>query len=264
MTTDDRIRDADQTVAQGVDPRSDAAVSTDDLAGDLTGDPAVMELYARTADRYDRLNTLISFGTSNWYRRRTILSLKLPKDATLVDVGCGTGVLTLAAQRFLPDSTSIVGVDPCSEMRALAEGAGVRDVRPGSFSHIPVDDSSRDAVVSGYAIRYAEDLDEAFREIRRVLRPGGRLVLLEMMVPRSPRGHRAMEVMIKGVGSRVFAIACGSWSVRDLLRHFWDSISSFAPRDVVLGKLKDAGFTEIEYRPAGGLLGEFRATAPVG
>ena len=227
-------------------------------------DPEVMNLYARTANQYDRLNTLVSFGTSNWYRRRTIISLELPEDATLVDVGCGTGVLTMAAHRFLPESPSIVGVDPCPEMLAVAERAGVRDTRTGSFSHIPVEDGSRDAVVSGYAIRYVEDLDQAFQEIRRVLRPGGRLVLLEMMVPRSAFWRGAMRFMIRSVGAWVFGLACGSLSVRDLLRHFWDSISSFAPREVVLEKLENAGFTEVEYRPAGGLLGEFRATAPAG
>ena len=68
------------------------------------GDEAVLEVYDRAASRYDLVNDLVSFGTSNWYRRRTILSLELPEDATLVDVGTGTGSLAVAAQRFLPDS----------------------------------------------------------------------------------------------------------------------------------------------------------------
>ena len=59
----------------------------------MGADPSVTRLYDRAAGRYDLLNNLISFGTSNWYRRRTILSLELPSDASLVDVGSGTGVL---------------------------------------------------------------------------------------------------------------------------------------------------------------------------
>ena len=120
-------------------------------------DDDVLRLYDRAATRYDLINDLVSFGTSNWYRRRTILSLELPPDATLVDVGSGTGSLALAAQRFLRDSPAIVAVDPSTEMRRLAVKAGVRDVRPGSLDSIPVPDRSMDAVVSGYAIRYAED-----------------------------------------------------------------------------------------------------------
>ena len=223
------------------------------------GDEAVLEVYDRAASRYDLVNDLVSFGTSNWYRRRTILSLELPEDATLVDVGTGTGSLAVAAQRFLPDSPAIVAVDPSTEMRGLAVKAGVRDVRPGSFESIPVDDHSMDAVVSGYAIRYAEDLSTAFAEIRRVLRPGGRLVLLEMIVP--PRGFRRTlaRFLIQGVGSRVLPVICRSRAAGDLLRHFWNAISSFDPPEVVTAALTEAGFEEVEYRHVGGLLGEFRA-----
>ena len=87
-------------------------------------DPEVMAIYGRSANRYDRVNAVASFGTSTWYRRRTVLSLELAPDATLVDVGCGTGMLALAAQLYLPESPSIVAVDPCPEMRALATAAG--------------------------------------------------------------------------------------------------------------------------------------------
>ena len=229
----------------------------------MGADPSVTRLYDRAARRYDLLNNLISFGTSNWYRRRTILSLELPSDASLVDVGSGTGVLALAAQRFLPDSSQIIAVDPSPEMRAMASRAGVRDVRAGSFSLIPVEDSSMDAMVSGYAIRYVEHLSEAFAEARRVLRPGGRLVLLEMMVPRSPVPRRVLKFLICGLGSRVFSLACGSRATGELMRHFWDSISSFQSPDFVVESLKDSGFLDVEYRYVGGLLGEFRARVPV-
>ncbi|MFB0986816.1 MAG: class I SAM-dependent methyltransferase [Phycisphaerales bacterium] len=229
----------------------------------MGADPSVMRLYDRAARRYDRLNNLISFGTSNWYRRRTILSLDLPSDASLVDVGSGTGALALAAQQFLPDSSQIIAVDPSSEMRSMASRAGVRDVRAGSFSLIPVEDSSMDAMVSGYAVRYVEGLSEAFAEARRVLRPGGRLVLLEMMVPRSPVQRRVLKFLICGLGSPVFSLACGSRATGELMRHFWDSISSFQSPDLVVESLEDSGFLDVEYRYVGGLLGEFRARVPV-
>ena len=227
-----------------------------------TVDPDVMAIYGRSAARYDRLNTVASFGTSNWYRRRTVLSLDLPTDATLVDVGCGTGMIALAAQRFLPESPSIVAVDPCREMRALAAAAGVRDVRPGTFEDIPVEDASHDAVVSGYAIRYATDVGAAFREVFRVLRPGGRAVVLEMILP--PPGWRRSLVggLIRDAGAPVLGMLCGGPAVRDLMRHFWSSVSSFDAPQVIVDRMKTEGFHDVEYRHVGGLLGEFRATRP--
>ena len=225
-------------------------------------DRDVMELYARSAHRYDRVNMLASLGTSNWYRRRTILSLELPPDARVVDVGTGTGALSVAAQRYLPDSPSIVAVDPCPEMRELARQAGVRDVREGSFDSIPVGDACFDALVSGYAIRYANDLDAALKEIRRVVVPGGRVVLLEMIVPRSRMGRRIGGGLAHWFGAPLLGVLCGDASVRDLMRHFWESISSFESPEVIVDRMKAAGFVEVEYRPAGGLLGEFRAEVP--
>ena len=225
-------------------------------------DTEVIDLYTRSADRYDRLNMLASLGTSNWYRRRTILSLDLPSDARIVDVGCGTGALSLAAQRYLPDSPSIVAVDPCPEMRELARRGGVRDVREGSFEAMPVDDASFDALVSGYAIRYARDLDRTFAEIKRVLVPGAQVVLLEMIAPRGEIGRRVGRMFIHNLGAPFLGVFCGGSSIRDLMRHFWDSISSFESPEGMVGRMQAAGFVEVEYRPAGGLLGEFRAKAP--
>ena len=234
-------------------------VAKDTLSG---VDSGVVDLYARSAIRYDRLNALASFGTSNWYRRRTILSLDLKPDARVVDVGCGTGALALAAQRYLPESPSVVAVDPCPEMRTLARQGGVRDVRAGALEDIPMDEDSCDAVVSGYAIRYAQDIDAALAEMRRVLVPGGRMVLLEMIAPRGALGRRAGGMFVHCIGAPMLGLICGGNSVRELMRHFWESISSFGSPEEIVDRMKAVGFAKVEYRPAGGLLGEFRAENP--
>lgn len=222
----------------------------------------VLDLYDRAARRYDLVNAIASLGTGRWYRNRTIRTLGLESDARVLDVGCGTGALTLAAQRACPESSLVVGVDPSEGMRGLARRAGVRDVRPGSFESLSFDDESFDLVVSGYAIRYAEDLQRTACELHRLLRPGGRLVLLEMIAPSSPRRRAWVGRTICGFGAPVLGVLCGTRSIRDLMRHFWESVAAFAPPERVVEHLVDAGFEEAEYRPLGGLLGEFRAVRP--
>ena len=232
------------------------ATSRSDVSAD------VLDLYDRAARRYDLVNAIASLGTGRWYRDRVVRMLELESDARVLDVGCGTGALTLAAQRACPDSPLVVGVDPSAGMRALATRAGVLDVRDGSFESLPFEDASFDLVVSGYAIRYARNLGHAARELHRLLRPGGRLVLLEMVAPSSPRRRALVGRGIRGLGAPVLGLLCGSTAVRDLMRHFWDSVDAFPPPDRVVGHLEDAGLGEAEYRPLGGLLGEFRAVRP--
>ena len=222
----------------------------------------VLEIYDRAAGRYDLVNAIASLGTGRWYRERTIRMLDLPKDAAVIDVGCGTGALASAAQRYCPESSLVVGVDPSEEMRTLARRAGVRDVRAGSFESLPFADASFDLVTSGYAIRYADDLDETARELKRILKPGGRLVLLEMIAPTAPWLRALVGRGIHSVGAPVLGILSGSRAVTDLMRHFWDSVDGFAPPSSVVRSLRAAGLVEAEYRSLGGLLGEFRAVRP--
>lgn len=222
----------------------------------------VLEIYGRAAGRYDLVNAIASLGTGRWYRERTIRTLDLPEDAAVLDVGCGTGALALAAQRHCPASSLVVGVDPSEEMRTLARRAGVRDVRAGGFESLPFTDASFDLVTSGYAIRYAGDLGETARELRRILKPGGLLVLLEMIAPTTPWLRALVGRGIRGVGAPVLGMLCGSRAVTDLMRHFWDSVDGFAAPSVVVRSLRSAGLVEAEYRPLGGLLGEFRAARP--
>ena len=221
-----------------------------------------LKLYADWAETYDQ--TMIDGLAYRSPRRIAALAAvsEPRRDARVLDVGCGTGALTLAAQRACPESSLVVGVDPSEEMRGLARRAGVQDVRPGSFEFLPFDDGSFDLVVSGYAIRYAEDLQRTACELHRLLRPRGRLVLLEMIAPSSPHRRALVGRAICGFGAPVLGALCGTRSIRDLMRHFWESVAAFALPERVVEHLVDAGFEEAEYRPLGGLLGEFRAVRP--
>jgi demethylmenaquinone methyltransferase/2-methoxy-6-polyprenyl-1,4-benzoquinol methylase len=219
-------------------------------------------LYADGAAVYDRLNRLMSAGTGNWYRKRALGTLGLEPTATVIDLACGTGALALAAQQALPGSPSILAVDPTPEMRAIAAAAGVRDVRAGSFEAIPASPSSYDAVVSAYALRYADSRKTAFVEILRVLRPGGKLLLLEMIVP--PRGLRRIlaRILLSTVGPPLYSLLCRDPAAGRLLTHLWQSISRLEGPEIIVEDLERAGFLSVEYRHVGGLLGEFRGHAP--
>ena len=218
-------------------------------------------LYTEAAHIYDRLNQILSAGTGNWYRRQALNSLALAPKSRVIDLACGTGALALAAQDLLPETASVLAVDPTPAMRAVARRAGVAEIQEGSFTSIPAATGSCDAVVSAYALRYAAPRKIAFREIRRVLRSGGDLLLLEMMV--APGGWRRnfTRALLNGLLPPLASALCRDPAAGKLIRHLWQSISKMDAPAVILADLEEAGFTSPEYRHAGGLLGEFRARA---
>ena len=221
-------------------------------------------LYTEGAHIYDRLNQLLSGGTGNWYRRQAVRALDLPPAARVLDLACGTGALAIAAQQVLPTSSTILAVDPTPAMRDRAARAGVADVRDGNFMAIPAENASCDAVISGYALRYAEPREVAFQEIRRVLRPNGELLLLEMSVPTSGWRRALTRQTLTNLVAPLSSLLCRDPSAGRLIQHLWQSISGLDAPEIILSDLKRAGFSSLAYTHVGGLLGEFRGRAPRG
>jgi len=143
----------------------------------------VLGLFNRTAGDYDRVERVMAFGTGSWYRRRALRMAGLSSGMTVLDIGVGTGLVAREAAVLCGDPTRVTGVDPSPGMVENAKvPAGVRLVA-GSAESIPAEPASADFLSMGYALRHISDLSVAFREFHRVLKPGGRLCLLEITRP---------------------------------------------------------------------------------
>jgi demethylmenaquinone methyltransferase/2-methoxy-6-polyprenyl-1,4-benzoquinol methylase len=151
---------------------------------------AVVEaMFDRIAPRYDLMNRLMTFGVDRAWRRSTIAALALRPSERVLDLACGSGDLAVEARA---SGARVVGLDFSAGMlrAARARGAecellrGVALVR-GDALALPLADASVDAVVSGFALRNFVDVPHALAECARVLRPGGRIALLEVDRPAS-------------------------------------------------------------------------------
>ncbi len=150
----------------------------------------VQRLFGRIANVYDLLNRLMSFGLDTYCRKKAARYLALGTGETGLDLGTGTGDLALAVIRRSGPGTHMIGMDITPEMleqgRRKIKRLGLQDsieLRSGDAEHIDLPDNSVDGCCSAFTVRNLTDIKQGFREMQRVVRPGGRVVCLEISHP---------------------------------------------------------------------------------
>jgi demethylmenaquinone methyltransferase/2-methoxy-6-polyprenyl-1,4-benzoquinol methylase len=206
-------------------------------------------MFDAIAPRYDLLNHLLSAGIDRRWRRRAIESLELTGRETLIDVCTGTADVALEAA----GAARIIGVDFAGEMLAL----GLRKVRAANRSRsillvradamrIPARDRSADAATVAFGIRNVQRPEVACAEMSRVLRPGGRLAILEFGVPRIP-GVSALYLWyfrrVLPLIGRAISGHTGAYS------YLPASVGTFPPPDEFMTVLRGAGFAQVRAVP---------------
>jgi demethylmenaquinone methyltransferase / 2-methoxy-6-polyprenyl-1,4-benzoquinol methylase len=222
----------------------------------------VRKLFDRTAGDYERMERLMALGSGSWYRRRALQRGGLRLGMSVVDVGVGTGLVAREAARIVGDGTLVIGVDPSSGMIANARvPPGVR-LMAGSAEAVPVTEDSADFLSMGYALRHISDLAAAFREFSRVLRPGGRVCLLEITSPRGLFPRVMLKAYMRGVVPILARWIARDRSVPELMRYYWDTIEACVPPESILNALTAAGFVDVVRYVEHGVFSEYRARKP--
>lgn len=220
----------------------------------------VRRWFDSSAPDYDRINALMSFGTGGWYRRQALRRLGLAPGERLLDVGSGTGVIAAAAQSIVGESGLAVALDPSRGMLDQARDRGVRCIVPGRGERLPFADASFDALTMGYALRHVADLDGALREYARVLKPGGRLLLLEITRPAGGFGLRLLRWYMRGLVPWLTRRFQRGRESDELMRYYWDTIEHCVPPARILAGLSAAGFAPVARRVEFGLFSEYSGT----
>ncbi|MCI0754014.1 class I SAM-dependent methyltransferase [Teichococcus vastitatis] len=210
----------------------------------------VQQLFDDTAAHYDRINSIFSLGTGAWYRRQALRRAGLRPGMTVLDIATGTGLVAREAARLAGAGGRVWGLDPSSGMlaearRALRNAAAPVALLQGRAEAIPLPDASVDFISMGYALRHVAELGATFAEFRRVLRPDGRLLLLEIGRPDGRLAH----AMARGYLGHVVPALCRLSAPRarsgTLMRYYWDTIEACVPAETILSHLHGAGFAEV-------------------
>ena len=199
---------------------------------------AVEAMFDRIAPRYELVNRVITLGLDGVWRRRVVGELKLPRGSRVLDLGCGTGDLCRALQRA---GYRALGVDMASGMLAHARTAS--PLFRADMSRLPFRDGSADGVVSGFALRNVVDLRVSLREAARVLRPGGRAVLLEVSEPDSAILHALHTLYFR----RIVPLIGGALSDAAAYRYLPASTSYLPRRAALLRMFREAGFDDARH-----------------
>ena len=142
----------------------------------------VHDAFARIADRYVLTNHVLSFGMDIWWRKVVTARIKQWQPAKLLDVASGTGDLALEIQRQCPQC-EVIASDFCAEMLAHAASRGIANTVVADALHLPFPDQEFDVVTVAFGLRNMADYPAGLREMHRVLKPGGRLVILDFSLP---------------------------------------------------------------------------------
>jgi len=207
-------------------------------------------MFDEIAGQYDFLNHALSLGIDKYWRRKGIMALKDYVPQTILDVATGTGDLALEACRLLKPE-KILGIDISEKMMAVGrekvEKAGLSDVidfERQNCTCLQLDSNSFDAATVAFGIRNFEDLDRGLQEIRRVLYPGGKLMILELSSPEHfpmKQGYQIYSRLIPKIGQ---------WFSRNkaAYKYLPKSISVFPQNAELASILEKNGFADVTYQ----------------
>ena len=238
---------------------------TDYYADEQSRSSFVRNMFDSTAEDYDRMEHILGLGTGMWYRGQALERAGLKSGMSVVDVGVGTGLVAREAVRIAGDASLVTGVDPSPGMMMNAKVPQGVALVEGRAEAIPFPDAHFDFLSMGYALRHISDLSVAFSEFHRVMKPGGRLCILEITCPESRWGRFFLKIYMKSLVPMLALIVGRKKNTRQLWRYYWDTIEACIPPAQVLATLNTAGFTNVRRHievKGMSILAEYHATKP--
>ena len=216
-------------------------------------------IFDSTAADYDRVERMLAFGTGPGYRGKALERAGLQRGTQVLDVGFGTGLVAAQAIRIVGDPALVTGVDPSPGMMQASPLLEKVRLLQGKAEKLPVPDASVDFVSMGYALRHVGDVEAAFSEFHRVLRPGGRVCILEITKPESALGTALLKGYMRGWVPTLAWLSRARAHTPRMWRYYWDSIEACAPPAQILATLQGCGFAGARRHVELGIFSEYQA-----
>ncbi len=211
----------------------------------------IQQMFGTIAPRYDFLNRLLSFGIDRRWRTKAVSLLKYQEGSRILDVATGTGDVALEIARSTPPSVSITGADFCKEMVELGQVkvaaspyASRINFRVAPCEDLPFPDNTFDSITIAFGIRNVVDRRLGLAEMWRVLRPGGRMIILEFSTPRSQFFRQIYYFYFR----RLLPMIGGLFSRYNAYKYLPDSVLEFPSHQEFSRMISAAGFSKIQIK----------------
>jgi demethylmenaquinone methyltransferase/2-methoxy-6-polyprenyl-1,4-benzoquinol methylase len=213
--------------------------------------------FDETAPWYDWTDRVVSFGSGDWYRRESVRRLGMKPGMKLLDLASGTGGVARAAARVTGEPRSIIGMDPSIGM--LRGGHTDSPKVQARAESLPIASESFDRITIGFAMRHFSDLSVVFRECHRVLRPGGKLLIMEITAPESRIGRAVLGAYMGVITPALVRMRTRNQRATQLFHYYWETTRDCVRPQVILDALRDAGFTDTKRIVSLGIFSEYVA-----
>lgn len=209
----------------------------------------VRKMFNDIANRYDLLNHLLSAGSDIYWRRKAILKLNIPEHALVLDLACGTGDFAFTAIKM--KKAKVVGIDIALNMLTIGKQKAENQNRTNSISFVagdgeklPLKSDSFDAVIIAFGVRNMGNVNENLREMNRILKPGGELLILEFSTPKSRLLRRIFRIYFYKILPAIGRLISKDPEAYDYLP---ESVDYFHNRREFSRIIEDENFFKVRY-----------------
>lgn len=217
------------------------------------------DIFDRTAPCYESIARWGWFGTGGVYRRNVLRRAGVAPHMRVIDVASGTGPVARALLGILDGPDQLVCAEPSAGMIAEARRTVPCLHLEATAEALPVEDRSFDFLTMGFALRHVDDLEATFREFRRVLKDGGKALVLDVTIPDGAVGRALFKAYFKHVLPALTLVFSRNREAHRLMKYYWETMEQMTGRDEVARIMREAGFRSVTHRVLLGCFSEYEA-----
>lgn len=222
----------------------------------------VNKIFDDTAQKYDPINNVLSLGSGVWYRKQALLRSGLTPGMDVLDVATGTGLVAESELSITGPNGSVMGLDRSYNMLTEVGNKSNIPLVQGDANILPFADNSFHFLTMGYALRHVDDLKGTFNEYFRVLKPGGILLILELMKPSNKMAYLMAKLYFRVMVAVISRSSIGGKNEGKLIQYYWETIDQFVGSNTIINTLSETGFDKVKSHRIFNFFTEFTAVKP--